>query len=179
MPNAAISSLQGMFFLLKSEKHGVFDDANFPSFISYAMVKICEFSSGSDRDGAQTSLRLNHQGKAEPFLCPLFLSESFSLYRLSIGHYLFFGCKGMAEWHSPSTDNLFSKNFSAAFRNQRWRFSINFLQNSLAFIPLLRSSASHRKKATKRLDGQNKKKLSDGQAKTSSNKKAPSSLWLE
>lgn len=39
------------------------------------MVKICEFSSGSDRDGAQTSLRLNHQGKAEPFLCPLFLSE--------------------------------------------------------------------------------------------------------
>lgn len=58
------------------------------------MVKICEFSSGSDRDGAQTSLRLNHQGKAEPFLCPLFLSESFSLYRLSIGHYLFFGCKG-------------------------------------------------------------------------------------
>ena len=39
------------------------------------MVKICEFSSGSDRDGAQTSLRLKHQGKAEPFLCPLFLSE--------------------------------------------------------------------------------------------------------
>lgn len=61
------------------------------------MVKICEFSSGSDRDGAQTSLRLNHQGKAEPFLCPLFLSESFSLYRLSIGHYLFFGCKGTAD----------------------------------------------------------------------------------
>jgi hypothetical protein len=119
MPNAAISSLQGMFFLLKSEKHGVFNDANFPSFISYAMVKICEFSSGSDRDGAQTSLRLNHQGKAEPFLCPLFLSESFSLYRLSIGHYLFFGCKGTADGMHQVPINLFSKNFSAAFRNQR------------------------------------------------------------
>ena len=119
MPNAAISSLQGMFFLLKSEKHGVFDDAIFPSFISYAMVKICEFSSGSDRDGAQTSLRLNHQGKAEPFLCPLFLSESFSLYRLSIGHYLFFGCKGTADGMHQVPINLFSKNFSAAFRNQR------------------------------------------------------------
>lgn len=178
MPNAAISSLQGMFFLLKSEKYGVFDDANFPSFISYARVKICEFSSGGDRDGAQTSLRLNHQGKAEPFLCPLFLSESFSLYRLSIGHYLFFGCKGTADGMHQVPINLFSKNFSAAFRNQRWRFSINFLQNSLAFIPLLRSSASHRKKRQKRPTDRIKKTLRRA-GKDEFKQKAPSSLWLE
>lgn len=134
-------------------------------------LKFAKIPSGGDRDGAQTSLRLNHQGKAEPFLCPLFLSESFSLYRLSIGHYLFFGCKGTADGMHQVPINLFSKNFSAAFRNQRWRFSINFLQNSLAFIPLLRSSASHRKKRQKRPTDRIKKKLSDGQAKTSSNKK--------
>lgn len=56
------------------------------------MVKICEFSSGSDRDGAQTSLRLNHQGKAEPFLCPLFLSESFD-YRVALDREYFNGKK--------------------------------------------------------------------------------------
>lgn len=84
------------------------------------MVKICEFSSGSDRDGAQTSLRLNHQGKAEPFLCPLFLSESFSLYRLSIGHYLFFLSKGTADGITKYRHKaLFSQNFLAAFHNLR------------------------------------------------------------
>lgn len=125
-------------------------------------LKFAKIPSGGDRDGAQTSLRLNQQGKAEPFLCPLFLSESFSLYRLSIGHYLFFGCKGTADGMHQVPINLFSKNFSAAFRNQRWRFSINFLQNSLAFIPLLRSSASHRKKRQKRPTDRIKKNSQTG-----------------
>lgn len=86
------------------------------------MVKICEFSSGSDRDGAQTSLRLNNHGKGKkPFLCPLFLSESFSCMRVvSVSHYLFFLSKGTADGITKYRHKaLFSQNFLAAFHNLR------------------------------------------------------------
>lgn len=101
-----------MFFLLKSEKHGVFDDANFPSFISYAMVKICEFSSGSDRDGAQNvAMRLTTKVRQSLFFARFSCPRAFPFIGYPSATSLF-GCKGTADAACTQVPiNLFSKNF--------------------------------------------------------------------